>query len=508
MIARKSSLIMAINITEGILAYVAMFFIARYMGPNDYGIVGFATGFVGLFGILTSLGFNEAHIKRISEGKDLGRCIGTFLVTKVGLVSIMAIVTLSAILFWKVIIGKGFETSEHEIAIYIILVYFILERLATIFQITFSAETKIAKSQIPFLIATVTRTGAIIFVAVTSKTFGFGAIELAYAYVFGHIFLFTSSLIFFRKYPIKCPSMKCFKDYAHFAFPLIIVSSSSMIITNLDKVLIQLFWSATQVGNYFASYRIAGFIVMAGSSIGMILFPMISNLNKVNDMKGIREILFQSERYISLFTIPIVFGTAALAEPIVHILLSDSFSGAIPIFRILPFFALLYSLSIPYSSQLLGMGKPHLVRNRILIMVVLNAILNIILIPKDIQSLGIKLFGLGALGASIATVISYLFGFLYFRYTAWKLIDLKFNFKILLHFLAAATMSTILYQISIMIFINRWYQLLGVSLFGFGIYLVILVIVKEFSKQDFLFVIDTLNIRKMWNYITKEIKKE
>ena len=42
MIARKSTLIMATEVVNATLAFVALFFIARYMGPGDYGIIGFA----------------------------------------------------------------------------------------------------------------------------------------------------------------------------------------------------------------------------------------------------------------------------------------------------------------------------------------------------------------------------------------------------------------------------------------------------------------------------------
>ena len=149
MIARKSTLIMATNITDALMAYVALFFIARYMGPRDFGIIGFAMGFVGLFTFLSNLGFDTAHIKRISEGKDLATCIGTFLVTKLGLISLMAATTVGAVFFWRNVLGRGFESSSHELAIFIILGYFIFERLSSIFQTTFKAETKISKTHLP-----------------------------------------------------------------------------------------------------------------------------------------------------------------------------------------------------------------------------------------------------------------------------------------------------------------------------------------------------------------------
>jgi O-antigen/teichoic acid export membrane protein len=504
MIARKSTLIMANTISEALLAYLALFFIARYMGPRDFGIIGFAIGFVGLFAFLSDLGFNSAHVKRISEGKDLGTCIGTFLVTKLGLVSLMATATIGAVFFWKVVMGRGFESSTHELAIFIILIYFIFERLSTIFQTTYTAETKITKTYLPKFIATIARTSAIIFVAISSL----GAIELAFAYVFGHIFLFTTSLLLFKNYPINKPSRECFHDYTSFAIPMIVVSSSALIMANLDKVLIQMFWSAEHVGYYFASARICGFVVLAGSSIGHLLFPIISNYYSKKNTRSIKEMIRRSERYISMITFPMVFGIVALAEPAIHILLSDSFNPAIPVFRILPFYALINALTIPYTSHLLGINKPKLVRNRILIMVILNLVLNIILIPKDIQSIGLTLIGLSATGAAIATVISYTIGYIQIRIVSWKQSKITFNLKILLHLFSASIMGIILYWISMNIAIERWYELFVVGLFGLGIYFSILYLLKEFTRDDYNFILDTLNIKKMLNYIVKEIKRE
>ena len=131
MIARKSALIVAINIVNGILGYVGLFFIARYMAPGDYGIIGFALGFVGLFLVLGNLGFDAAHVKRISEGKRLDECIGTYFFIKMGLAGLFASVTIGAILFWKFVLNRGFESPAHESAVYIMLVCFV-DRKSTV----------------------------------------------------------------------------------------------------------------------------------------------------------------------------------------------------------------------------------------------------------------------------------------------------------------------------------------------------------------------------------------
>ena len=94
---------------------------------------------------------------------------------------------------------------------------------------------------------------------------------------------------------------------------------------------------------------------------------------------------------------------------------------------------------------------------------------------------------------------------------AWKLTKIKGNPRVLLHVLAAGTMTAMLYimlyNLNMIALIVRWYHLLGFTLLGFGIYISILFLLGEFTKEDFLFYVDTLNIRKMVQYVKEELKK-
>lgn len=505
MIARKSALIITTHITNALLSYIALFFVTRFMEPADYGIVAFALGFVTLYTIFGTLGFDQAHIKRISEGKDLGRCIGTFLSTKIGLIALMIFVVLGSIFFWKFILERGFESPTHELAIYVMIVYWVVRLLTQSFISTFNAKREIAKSKIPDFLFTLIRVIATIYVAIA----GFGALELAATYIVGEIAHLISALYFFRGYPIKKPSRDYLKDYSIFAFPLIVVVASHTIMTNIDKVFIQLFWSASDVGYYFAAFNLSRFVHMFTLALGLLLFPTFSVLHINKDIKGIRKLTYKSERYLSMIVFPMVFGLIVLAEPAARILLSG-WMPVVPILQILPFFALFGALGKPYGTQILGMNQPKLARNRVLIMVFCNIILNIILVPKDIQMLNVSLFGLGAKGAAIATVVSYGVTLAYNRIIAWKLTKVKGNPRIFLHAIAASTMALILYLIlyefNMVEQIQRWYELLGFSLIGLGIYIGILILFKEFTSKDYHFFVDTINIKKMFQYIKEEIR--
>ncbi len=506
MIARKSVLIMTTRILDGGLGYLGLFFIARFMSPADYGIVSFAIGFVTLFTVFCNLGFLSAHIKRVSEGKHLGRCIGTFLSIKAVLLLAAIGILFGSLYFWTNIMGRGFESPDHLAAIYIITGFWIAQQLVATFSGTFRAQKEMAKNQIPFLINGIVRTAAIVYVAIS----GLGALALAWTYVAGELAHLAIVLLFFRHYPIEKPSKDLIKSYSVFALPLMLVTTSNVIMHNIDKVMIQLFWTSADVGYYFSAYRLSNFIILFTSAIGMLIFPTYSALHKAGKINQIKKLTVDSERHLSMIVFPMVFGLMILAEPTAFILLSG-WMPAVPMLQILPLAVLFKSLSTSYEAQFNGMNKPGINKNRILIMLVFNLSLNILLIPRDIQLLGgVKLFGLGATGAAIATAVSFAVSLAYTRIMSYKLTGSKGNKRILIHALAAIIMAAILYvllyQYDFIFWITRWYHLLAFGALGLAIYLIILTLFKEFTKEDFWFYMDTLNIRKMGQYIKEEFK--
>ena len=102
-----------------------------------------ALSFLTIFTIFAKLGFDHAHIKKVSEGKVLGRCNGTFLATKAGLVVLMVVLTIGSILVWKTILGRGFESPDHELAVYIILIYESARMFALFFSSTYQGKREI-----------------------------------------------------------------------------------------------------------------------------------------------------------------------------------------------------------------------------------------------------------------------------------------------------------------------------------------------------------------------------
>ncbi|MBC7081641.1 MAG: flippase [Thermoplasmatales archaeon] len=490
-IARKSALIVLMQLTNAFLGYVALKFIAVYMQPWEYGIIGFAYGFISIFSIFGDLGFNSAHIKRISEGKDIEKCISTFALTKIFLSFSMVFLVFLTIELWK-INGRGFESDLHEKALYIILCSFILSVLAQIFTVTFNAKKEIAKNQIPNFASTLSRCIATIFVAY----YGLGVMLLSYTYLIGSIFEFLTAISLFN-YKFGKWSREYFKYYYSFAIPVAIGSASSLIIMNFDRVAIQIFYGAEEVGQYFAVSNLSRFLVLFISAVTSLLFPITSELYSKNNLEEMKRVTKISERYLSMIVFPIVVTMIALSQAVIHILISDQYMPAIMVLQIFPIFLILEALSMPYSTMLSGMNMPKYERNRLAIIAFLNVLLNIILLPR-----------IGLAGGAVAIVFSYLAGLIYIRFIAFRVAKTGGSYRIALHAISSLISYFLLTYVLRFFTVARWYHLLAFSFLGFIIYFFVLFILREFKKEDFVFFADALNPMKMIGYVKDEIKNK
>ena len=78
-LARKSLLLLGSTWGGSALGMLVSILVGRALGPEALGSIGFSTGIVGLVMAALLPGFAQAHLKRLAEGQDPGRCLGTML---------------------------------------------------------------------------------------------------------------------------------------------------------------------------------------------------------------------------------------------------------------------------------------------------------------------------------------------------------------------------------------------------------------------------------------------
>ncbi len=536
MIARKSFLIVSTRFIIRLMGWVGLVVLAKQWGtfaPEAMGIIGFAMSFLALFNIIGNLGFDNAHVKRVSEGKNLGRCLGTYITIKFILILLMVGIIFLSLFIWKSFLGGQITDATTESVIYVFILYYIFFNIAHIFTFTFQGKGEIAKRQLSELFEGIIKTPSTILVVIAGVSIAGVSISapfqwpfifqdlqeyishhpvgsLAMTYVFGSAAIAVAGLYLMRSYQIKKPTKQYAKHYFVFAMPMIVTSVIAVISTNVDKVTIGYFWDATEVGYYFTVQQVTLFIQIISSSLGFVLFPTLSSYHSGKKTTLIKQTINFAERHISMVLIPPVFFILVFSEPIIKIMLSSSFLPATTVMIVLAFFKLLSGLNVPYISLLSGINKPKLIAKNSLFICGSNVILNLLLVPRGglLSSYGIQ----GALGAACATIISTFIGLVRLRYIAYREIKYKrFPTYLVKHLLAGIFMSLCLYVIYSYLLSGidfKWYILIIMALIGLGIYLLILYPLKEFSKEDLWFYLDILNIKKMIQYIKGELKEK
>jgi O-antigen/teichoic acid export membrane protein len=500
MIARRSLLILISTFVSSILSLVAILVMTNYLGPNVYGSLSWVIATLTTLNIVSDLGFGNAHIKRISEGQDERDCFSTYLVIKIILIMIMAISTLSSLLIWNNVLGGKMSPETLNLAILFIL-YFVMYDLSTIVTYTFTAKMQTTKSQIVALVDPFIRVPLLIFVSLNHM-----ADSLVYAYVFAAMGVLLVSLFLLNRGEIKWKKPTLFRSYIKFALPLSLIAIAGAMTANLDKVLIGYFDSLGNVAYYSSAQSLLTTLAIIGTSVSTIAFPSFSKLHKDGDFGSIREVTYAAERYISMITIPVVTFIIIFPTEVSVTIFGSQFAPGGDTMRFLAITLGLTLLNQVYDSQILGVNRPDISAKIILGFFLLNAILLLLFVPKEL--FGMKMLGMSYTGAAIASALTEAVVFVATRLIVNKLTNTSGNPRILRHILAGVIAGAVI------ILLSRFYLLSGIiALAIFAVVTLVafffsLVLLREFTRADVNYFLDLANPSKMLSYMGDEMRSK
>ena len=501
--SRKIALLFGAENINAIIGWIALLIVARKMGAEALGEFSYAVSLVGGFTFLAFLGFRMAHVKRVSEGLDLGKCIGTFLSIRLFLISIMLIIFAFFYWFWTGFLEKEFYDIKTPNLLLLVLLYYIIFLMIGVVRATFSGLEQSAKVAIPNIVGTSVRSILYIFTAIL----GWGVIWLAWSQLIGIVIIALMSLWYFRNYPISKPDKETFNSYKAFALPVAAVSIFGVFKQYIDKIFIGIFWAATDVGLYFGVQRIALFIGTMALAIEEMLLPSVSKMHSKNE--GIKSSIYDAERYVAMVCIPIVAMTVVWSSEIILVFISKEFLSAARILQFLALTALVKVVNRPWSIALRGSNRPDLTSMINIFSSIINIILMLILIPKQIPQLGLNdLPGMGGEGAALALLISEIILGIFLRILCYSFLDLKPQFQFFLQLLFALIIGLLMYQVQDTVVVDRWYELFSFSILGGLLYISILASVGIFSKTDFKFFLNAINPKAMTSYVGDELKRK
>ena len=499
-LARKSTLSFINHIIMAIFSFISLVFVKRYMGYEAVGMIAFAVSLMTMFSIIGDMGFGVAHLKRVGEGLDIGRCNGTIITIKTLLTIVMGGVIFLYLFIQKHIFNYEFESNELKIVVYIIIINSLIQNIAMAFNNIFSARLEIAKGQIPRLV----RRSIVMILKISFALVGFSVIYLAYAELIGVIVYLLLCILLFLGYPLKKPNKEFIKKYATFAIPVVFLGAVGKLAETVDKVMLGYFLGSYEVGIYSVPQRITQTLLLISTVITNILFVAFSSYYSKKNFSEIQRLSNNAEKYISTLVLPFVIILVVFAEPIL-LIFGDDTGPSVPILQIMAVAIYLMAIMNPYSVQVVSTGHIKIGFKLALLSLGLNLLLNSIFIPENIG--GISLLGLGAKGAAIATMISFAIQGILARIVAYRITKTRPNNRILLHFIAAALTFTPIYLLYSTLHFE-WIYLFGYFLLTFALFLLIMGLFREFTKKDFELYLNAVHPGKMKKYIVGELRNK
>jgi len=499
-LAQKSFVILLSRVFGAVLGLVGLFFITRYLGPEVYGTVSWAMAFVALFNTFAELGISTAHVKRISEGKNLEDCIATYTAIKLLLIGVMLALILSYIIGLS-LLGYGMSWASIEVVL-LFIAYYIFYDLANIVWTTYEARLESIKNQLIILADPLVRIPLIVIISL----YGLGALEIAFAYAIGGSAMVVIGLFFFARDKVHWKHPTLYRSYIKFAIPVTFITIFGSVSWNLDKIMIGAFDSNTSVGFFSSSQTLLGVLGFLGGAVSAVTFPAFSKMISEGRMHDVMEMTRLSERYISILGLPLILATIVAPTQIAVTILGQDFAQAGVALRYLAVATFAQMLREAYVPQIIAMDKPAIIARMSGVLLIVNFALLLLFIPSQLA--GVPLLGLGFEGAAIVNVIISVAALVYIIFVAYGLTGTTPNPRLLLHMVAAGLTAIVLTATLSIWTIQQWYDLVMFGFYTVVVFAVFLALFRELTKADIKYLFSIISPRLFAGYIADEMKQK
>ena len=385
-IAKNASWIIISKIIQSILGLLISMFIARYLGPQNFGVLNYAASLVGFVTPLVFLGLNNVLVQEITKNPDKeGVIIGTSILLSI----ISALFCMLGIFIFTFVANAGETETIIVSSLYsLILIFQVLDLI----QYWFQAKLLSKYASIISLVAYIVVSGYKVILLIFQKSIYWFSISSVMGYF---IISISLTLLYFK---LGGQRLSFSKDVGKRLFSqskyYILSGLMIAIFAQTDKIMIKLMINDTATGYYSAAVTvasIASFVYVAIiDSFRPVIFKYFDESKEKFELNIKR--LYSIIIYISLAQSIVMTIFSGL---IINILYGSSYSGAISSLRIICWYTTFSYLGSVRNIWILCMNLQKYLITINLSGALLNIILNIMLIPI----IGIE----GAAIASFAT---------------------------------------------------------------------------------------------------------
>ena len=363
--------------------------VARYLGPEQFGMMNYIISVVSLFSIFATFGMTDIVIRELSK-KEIpdNEILGTAFVLRM----VLSLLTILGVIIYSLLCEtqEGIDCMMIIYSIYLIFACFNVIRnyFTSIIQNKRIVMSEVSKSLIGALVKIaliIIHAPLVYFIA--ALTLDFVLLALGYFANYQKVadykqWKFNSQ---FAVFLIKC------------SFPLLVAGATATIYQRIDQVMIAKLIDTTSVGYFSTALSFVGIVIFIPIIIIQTVSPLLVGYSRNNPQRYAIE----SQRVMNMIvwtTIIFCCATSLLSYPIIRYSYGVEYIAAVPVMQILVFKAVGIALTM-VGDQLIIIENIHkyaFIRNILACIVCIAS--NYLLIPHW-----------GIIGSAWATILTVLF---------------------------------------------------------------------------------------------------
>lgn len=368
--------------------FVFSIILARLLSPSDYGIIAMVTIFFAVAQSFVDSGFSNALVRKTDRvEEDLSTCF--YFNIGVGIIAyivLFLIAPLVANFYNQPILSPIIRITGLEVMLNSLCV---VQQALFMIKIDFKSQAKITLS------ATVI--SGIVGILLAYQ--GYGIWALVWQGVASSIVRMGLLWLMSKWRPRTGFSKSSFNYLFGYGSKLLASGLLDTIYNNIYPIVIGKFYNPAQLGNYS---RALGWAQLPSANITSILqrvtFPVLSAIQ--DDTLRLQNSYRRLLKLSAFIVFPLMMGLAAIASPLIRVILTAKWDGCVLYLQILCFALMLYPIHAINLNLLQVKGRSDLFLRLEIIKKIIGVVILIITIP-----LGITAMCLGMVFSSIICLI-------------------------------------------------------------------------------------------------------
>ncbi len=496
-----------------IIGFLTYLLIARDAGLSAWGIFGTALSFGLVFSFVSDLGISTAHTRMIAAGRDRNEYNNALLVMKTILTLVYVGIIFLAIFVWTVTFHQKFASPLVYVSILLLIPYFLGLPYIQANRAFFTGTQEAFKISFPPIMESTARFVSVLvlihFNVFHFPTSGAGlnqmALLIAVSYSISYVVYAIIGFVMGMPWRFKWPRLETIRNYLRYSYPLMGVAITSTISANLAQVLVFISVGSYDSGGYQGVYRLILMITGFATSITILILPLLTSQLSSNGDYG--RVMGRTLKYLTIFVTPLTVFVLVFAPAILNLWKSDLIPFSLPL-RIMLIGSWFWTMAIPFWTHFNATAKTRVSGSLNIFGYVLLIALDVVLIPSSLAD--IHFAGMGVVGAAYAYMFSGIAILLASVVALYREVRVPVTFQSVVGGVVSILLGTVFFYFFHTL--HDFHALPAVVIVGLFIlytlvYVGLLVATRVLSREEFLEILNMLNVKKLGQYAINEARK-